>query len=226
MPTPEFERKGIRMMKRSLSQQVYEKLLERILQNYWAPGDLINRRDIAAELGVSVAPTLEAMLRLEAEGLLETISRKGTRIRVITEDDLRGQVILRQALECQAARLYCGQPIVQNRDRLLDLAEAVDTAVPVFGVENWRRDIEFHRSLLELTRCKILAQKFKEVMQLSLFIAANRLSSINFNYKYNHIVNRHTEIVKKLETPDPDVAERVIREHLHSGLLERYNPQM
>jgi hypothetical protein len=33
-------------------------------------------------------------------------------------------------------------------------------------------------------------------------------------------------MVKKLETPDPDVAERVIREHLFSGLLERYNPQM
>jgi GntR family transcriptional regulator, rspAB operon transcriptional repressor len=209
-------------MKRSLSQQVYDELLERILQNHWVPGELINRREIAAELGVSVAPTLEAMLKLEAEGLLESIPRKGTRIRVITEDDLRGQVILRQALECQAARLYCGERIVQHEMELLKLAALIDNA-PANTRQCWEKEVDFHRYLLELTECKTLVQKFKEVMQLNLFIAANRLSSINFNYKYDHIVYRHTELVKKLETKDPDIAERAIREHLFSGLLENYN---
>lgn len=209
-------------MKRSLSQQVYDELLERILQNHWAPGELINRREIAAELGVSVAPTLEAMLKLETEGLLESIPRKGTRIRVITEDDLRGQVILRQALECQAARLYCGERIVQHEMELLKLAALIDDT-PANTRQCWEREVDFHRYLLELTECKTLVQKFKEVMQLNLFIAANRLSSLNFNYKYDHIVYRHTELVKKLETKDPDVAERAIREHLFSGLLENYN---
>jgi DNA-binding GntR family transcriptional regulator len=211
-------------MKPSLSQQVYEKLLERIFQNHWVPGELINRREIAKELGVSVAPTLEAMLKLEAEGLLETIPRKGTRIRVVTENDLRGQVILRQALECQAARLYCGRPVIENESRLLELAETVDNTL-VNTRECWQSEVEFHRFLVELAQCKILTQKFREVMQLSLFIAANRLSSLNFEHQYDHIVNRHTELVNKLKTTEPDVAERVIREHLFSGLLEGYNPK-
>ncbi len=205
-------------MKRSLSQRVYDTLLERILRNEWAPGDMINRREVAADLEVSVAPALEAMLQLEAEGLLETIPRKGTRIRVITEEDLRGQVILRQALEGQAARLYCGEPIVRNESRLLELAAAVDNSA-VNTWDNWEKEIQFHRSLVELADCAILVREFNKVMRLSLFFAANKLSSLSFNKRYDHIINRHTELVQKLQNPDPDVAERAMREHLYSGLL-------
>ena len=193
-------------------------MLERILRNEWAPGDMINRREVAADLEVSVAPALEAMLQLEAEGLLETIPRKGTRIRVITEEDLRGQVILRQALEGQAARLYCGEPIVRNESRLLELAAAVDNSA-VNTWDNWEKEIQFHRSLVELADCAILVREFNKVMRLSLFFAANKLSSLSFNKRYDHIINRHTELVQKLQNPDPDVAERAMREHLYSGLL-------
>jgi DNA-binding GntR family transcriptional regulator len=205
-------------LKRSLSQRVYDTLLERILRNEWAPGDMINRREVAAELEVSVAPALEAMLQLEAEGLLETIPRKGTRIRVITEEDLRGQVILRQALEGQAARLYCGEPIIQNEARLLELAAAVDSSA-VNSWDNWEKEILFHRSLVELADCKVLVREFNKVMRLSLFFAANKLSSLSFNNQYDHIINRHTELVKKLQVSDADVAERAMRDHLYSGLL-------
>jgi DNA-binding GntR family transcriptional regulator len=78
----------------------------------------------------------------------------------------------------------------------------------------WQKEVEFQQFLLGLARCKILTQKFSEVMLLRLFIAANRLSSLNFNHKYDYIVDRHTELVNKLKTTDPDAAERAIREHL------------
>lgn len=52
----------------SLSEQVYHTLLDRLLSNKLIPGEILNRRDVAKELQVSVAPVLEAMVQLEHEG--------------------------------------------------------------------------------------------------------------------------------------------------------------
>ena len=60
----------------SLSREVYNTLLQQLLQNELIPGTILNRRKVAAELGVSVAPVLEAMLQLEMEGFLEASGRK------------------------------------------------------------------------------------------------------------------------------------------------------
>src|SRR5689334_15273534 len=89
------------------SERVYNEILDRLLSGRWEPGYVFNRRQIAAEMKVSVAPVLEAMLELEGEGLIETLPRKGTRVRALTIRDLQGQLIVREALECQAARMYC-----------------------------------------------------------------------------------------------------------------------
>ena len=51
--------------KNSLSHDVYNELLGRIIDNRLVPGETINRRDIAKELGVSVSPVTEAMIELE-----------------------------------------------------------------------------------------------------------------------------------------------------------------
>ncbi len=206
----------------SLSKQVYEKLIDQIFNNQLIPGELINRREIASKLGVSVAPTLEAMLQLEVEGFLETIPRKGTRIRVITDEDLRGQVILRQALECQAARLYSGRAIIENKTRLLRLAQEVDNSV-VGTRENWQSEIIFHRALVELANCQALFREFNKVMRLNLFFSANKTTTINFNTRFDQIVKSHSELVSSLQTEDSDRAEKLLREHLTSGLLSKYD---
>ena len=52
----------------SLSQRIYDSLLKKILSNEYPSGTILNRRAIAAEYHVSVAPVLEAMLQLEKEG--------------------------------------------------------------------------------------------------------------------------------------------------------------
>src|SRR5690349_12541801 len=118
------------MPSNSLSSKVYDAVLDRILSGRLAPGEVCNRRRIAEEMGVSVAPVLEAMLQLEADGLIETLPRKGTRVRTLTLEDLQGQLVLREALECQAARLYCGAPVRRHRDRLVRLAKAIDARDP------------------------------------------------------------------------------------------------
>jgi hypothetical protein len=91
-----------------LAQRAYLIMLERILRGDFAIGQLISRRKIAADLGISFLPASEALLRLECDGLLESRPRAGTRIRIPTREDVRGYFMVREALEVQAAIIFAG----------------------------------------------------------------------------------------------------------------------
>ena len=83
----------------SLSRTVFNTLLNKFLRNKLVPGDILNRRELALELGVSVAPVLEALLQLENEGFVESFPRKGTLVKPVREEDVYGQLMLREAIE-------------------------------------------------------------------------------------------------------------------------------
>src|SRR5881394_3962990 len=90
----------------SLAAEAYTHVRTRLLRGELVLGQVISRRKLAAELGMSFLPVSEALLRLEVEGLLESRPRAGTRVRIPTKDDVRGHFIVREALEVQAAILF------------------------------------------------------------------------------------------------------------------------
>src|SRR5215471_1105233 len=110
----------------SLAGEAYVILRERILRGELAIGKVISRRKIATELGMSLLPVSEALQRLELEGLLESRPRAGTRVKVPTEEEVRGHYVVREALEVQAAKLFAAVATPQERSDLQRLAARVD----------------------------------------------------------------------------------------------------
>ncbi len=204
-------------MKNSLSKEVYNKLLLKFLNNELVPGNVLNRRTIADELGVSVAPVLEALLQLKIEGFVESIPRKGTLVKAIHKEDVLDQLILREAIECQAARLYCGQPVRENSDQLHKLAAKIDSTA-VNTPEHWKQEIAFHKELIQLTLRSALVREFLRITKLSFFYDINRIILSN----PAHQKLQHTELVDQLMVEDPDIAEKIIRAHLRSGKQPLY----
>jgi GntR family transcriptional regulator, rspAB operon transcriptional repressor len=196
----------------SLKEKAYIALLDRLLKNSLYPGQLINRRSIAQELNISVAPVLEAMLQLETEGFLEALPRKGTRVRLVRLDDVRGHLIVREAIECEAARLYCGNQVRSHQQELEDLATQVDQSYGS-GLENWENEIHFHQRLVELSDCRALLEEFKRVMRLGFFYQMH----VVFTVEEDKNRSLHQPLVKDLCTDDPDEAERIIRTHMRTG---------
>src|SRR5271157_1487251 len=109
-----------------LAGEAYVTVRERILRGELAIGQVISRRKIAAELGMSFLPVSEALLRLEHEGLLESRPRAGTRVRVPTRQDVRGHYLVREALEVEAAILFAEKATREERAELMQLAARVD----------------------------------------------------------------------------------------------------
>src|SRR5437899_568988 len=110
----------------SLAGEAYVIVRERILRGELAIGQVISRRKVAAELGMSFLPVSEALLRLEHEGLLESRPRAGTRVRVPTRQDVQGHYIVREALEAQAAMLFAVVATPEDRADVQKLAVRVD----------------------------------------------------------------------------------------------------
>lgn len=202
---------GMISEKASLQKKVYDSLVAKFMNKELVPGQIINRRQLADEMNVSVAPVLEALVILEQEGYVTTIPRKGTIVSPAKDSSIIGQLIVREALEVEAATLFCGEKIRENYDELRAYASQMD-CTDIFSTEHAKMEIVFHSSLVNLAGVDSL---------LSEYIRSNRLG---FFYKINSIRNvertqsqKHVDLVDALCTDDIDKAANAIRSHLRSG---------
>src|SRR3989475_11595466 len=146
----------------SLAAEAYAFVRHRILRGELSMGQVISRRKVAAELGMSFLPVSEALLRLEFEGLLESRPRAGTRVRIPSREDVRGHYIVREALEVQAAMLFAVVATDEDRSDVQRLAEHVD-AMSISDQSGYLPAHEkLHRRIAEGARCPPLSSAIEK----------------------------------------------------------------
>jgi DNA-binding GntR family transcriptional regulator len=188
-------------------------MLERILRGDFAIGQLISRRKIAADLGISFLPASEALLRLECDGLLESRPRAGTRIRIPTREDMLGHFIVREALEVQAAILFAANATRGERAELLKLASRLDSCIGASHAD-LRAYLAMHQLLhlkiAEYTRCPALDDAIRKQSALaSAWLGAMKTILPLDAYP------RHEPLMKALSRQKPGEAGETMRAHLH-----------
>ena len=199
-------------MNTTFAQQAYDHIFNQLLRRDLRPGDLLDRKQIAEDLGVSLIPVSDAVQRLTHEGFLTTRRRQGTFVRPPSIEDVRGEFLLREALECQSARLYCGEKLCKALPKLRKLARAADKAADA-GRQLWTEDFAFHQALVALTDCDALVSCFERVVNLSLFHQTALISPMQ-----QTTYDRHLKLLDDLcEAPSADKAESRIRQHLRCG---------
>ena len=196
--------------KKDLSHLAYTYLIDQLTGRELAPGNLIEPRDIARQLKISISPVNKALHLLAHEGFVKIIPRKGSFVENSNPSSLMDQMMLREAIECQAARIYCGSPVLENRDKLTQIAENLEKT-PVSYQEHWKYEIEYHSLLVSLAGCSSLIRSFKNNIRLSFFL------SINIYYEETVERQSHVELTESLTVNNPSKAEKIVREHLRSG---------
>lgn len=202
--------------KETLTLHIYNGLLEKFLSNEMAPGTIIDRKALAEEYQVSMAPVRDALQRLTLEGFIETKARSATVVRAIKQEDVFGTLAMREALEAQVARMICGVTIQNNLESLLEAALAVDNCTDL--MDYWKADIAFHRKFIMLCNCKLLINTYSQIMNIGTFYQIN-------SFFMNHDPEKrdcHVTLVKCLAESGPDAAEAAIRRHLQSGKTHSY----
>jgi DNA-binding GntR family transcriptional regulator len=206
-----------------LAGEAYVIIRERILRGEVAIGQVISRRKIAAELGMSFLPVSEAFLRLEFEGLLESRPRAGTRVRIPSREDVRGHYLVREALEVEAARLFSEMATPEERSELLKLGLRVDAMrsqpeTNRFYYLNLHEKL--HRRISECTRCPALCDAIERTRALSsTWLCVGRA--------FNGPSRRHQDLMEVLVGTDRDASAAAMRDHVITSMqraIERLEP--
>ena len=198
----------------SLAAEAYSVVRQRILRGDLILGQVISRRKLAAELGMSFLPVSEALLRLEFEGLLESRPRAGTRVRIPSPDDVKGHYVVREALEVQAAVLFATVATPAERAELKKLAARVDALsmqpdrTLYLGLHQ-----KLHRRIAEGTRCQTLCEAIDKTHALaSIWFCVMRKPSPDDSPR------RHQDLVDVLSSGDATLAADAMRQHIAVGM--------
>lgn len=213
----------------SLADSAYAAVRDGIIAGVYPLGSTLSRRKLAAELHTSILPVSEALQRLESEGLVENKPRVGTIIRVPSPQEVRGRCIVREALECQSARLYTEKAGTKKRDELMQLATELDRAWSESSISQEavlkfrKRHMALHMKIAEAGGCEALAQ------------AIERNQVLVFTNVYDTFLGAesqppaewHASLVHTLNGTDIEASEAAMRAHVKYGLerlLERLEP--
>ncbi|MEK4030551.1 GntR family transcriptional regulator [Pseudobacillus sp. FSL P4-0506] len=89
----------------SIREYAYLYLKERILEGKYKAGDRLIERELAAKLAISRTPIREALFRLESQGFVQTVPRKGVVVSEISEEEVIEVFTILSSLEVLAAKL-------------------------------------------------------------------------------------------------------------------------
>jgi DNA-binding GntR family transcriptional regulator len=198
----------------TLADQVRDHIVLEIAHGRIVPGAPVRELEVAELLGVSQTPVREAFRELVALGLLESRVHVGTRVRDLAEKDLVDAVPVRAALEGLAGVFAASSP----RDALGAVREAFDALHEVAGNDDRlayaHACTQFHRAVIHSARNDSLLRAWNslgiEVMTI-MSMASSRLP-------LQEAAESHREIVEALESGDPELAKRVLADHVSQYL--------
>lgn len=210
-----------------LRDEIYARIKEAVLSCEIAPGAGVREQELAAQFGVSKSPVRDALHRLQSEGLIEVLPRKGYRVKVISLEDALELYEMRIILECACT------------ERLVRVASKSD----LVALESYKRgpnttaqrewidyNRKFHIAIAGMCGSNRLFYATRDILQ-----AFDRLTSTSISQlesattkgipAFEKMDREHREIIAALKERDTERAVRLMRMHIETSrtrFLESY----
>ncbi len=208
-----------------LTVQVYETLLEAIVDQKLPPGATISKERIGKVLGVSRTPVSEAIVKLTEDRLVEVFPQKGTYVTKIRLTDVKESAFIRQALEVATARY-----VAENRSEEMLKALTRNLRYQRICIEDqdlisfYQLDEEFHQLLCEFTGFR----RLKRVIEGSYAqLARVRKLLLPSPGRPKDTHDEHMAILAAIRDREGDAAARAMKIHVGKvvSLVEEINQQ-
>ena len=208
-----------RQAQQSLSEQAYEKIRYRIVTLDLVPGAVIDEAQLQAELDLGRTPIREALKRLELEGLVSIVSRRGIFVTPINLTDLQRLYEVRLNLECLATELAAQRGTAVHWQEMADELNQVNDPEDITPELLIAVDEACHRIIYDAADNQFLEQTLKALFPLSLrmwYVALAKLGDKKDSLiQYVHIVE-HREIMVALEAGQGQEASDLMRRHIEA----------
>jgi len=197
----------------SLSQQIRDQLLERIMHGELHPGSRLVELKIAAEFSTSQAPVREALRELETMGVIQTLPNKGARVRTITNEELRQLYDVRAQLESYAAQLATEQG-AQLKSRLKEAVKAMRKSARASDSTGFaNHNSLFHRIIVESSGNKVLLELWE-----TLNVQTRTMTNVTRTRRnLMELADSHLEVIEAIASGNPEKANLAAMEHVLSN---------
>lgn len=191
---------------------VFNTLRQAILRGELKPGERLMEIQLANKLGVSRTPIREAIRKLELEGLVLTVPRKGAEVAEITEKSLRDVLEVRRALEELAVQLVCEKITEAQIEELKAAAREFENVLKDGDITKIAEaDVRFHDVIYLATDNQKLIQLLNNLReQMYRF----RVEYLKREEVYPQLIAEHEEIIERIEKREKDTATKVVCEHI------------
>ena len=191
---------------------VFNTLRQAIIKGDLKPGERLLEIQLADKLGVSRTPVREAIRKLELEGLVTMVPRRGTTVLGITKKHLKDVLEIRSALEELALELACRRITPEQYEelvRLETLLEEKQDSDNAFELSDI--DEKFHEQIYQATNNPRLVQLLANLReQMYRF----RLEYMKAKDKRPRLIQEHQQIIKALKNKDSKAGRKAIYDHI------------
>jgi DNA-binding GntR family transcriptional regulator len=198
----------------------YESIKTLIVEGDLQPGLRLTEEFLSAELNTSRTPIREALKRLEAEGLVTPVKKRGVEVRVFTTDDVRQIYDLRALLEGYAATHAA---LLRTDEQIAEMTEAVENyEKTIQSFSDTRKSIQdivyyngmFHRAVHASANNPHLDFMMSKVIVLPLVFRSFYWYSM---HEISDSLSAHKQILRAIASKDPDWARAAMSGHIYRG---------
>jgi DNA-binding GntR family transcriptional regulator len=171
----------------------------------------LDERELSEALGVSRTPIREAICRLEQEGFVRTVPRKGAFVVRKTKRQLLEMITVWAALESMAARLVTLHASDEEIASLRKIFATIENSQVEAKIDEYSEmNISFHQALLRMSHCTLLTEMTENMFVHMRWI---RMRTIGEDHRASRSIVDHMHIIEALEQRDTELAERLARDH-------------
>jgi DNA-binding GntR family transcriptional regulator len=182
----------------------------------------LDERRLSQDLAISRTPVREAITLLEQEGFVRSSPRRGIFVVKKTKAEILEMIAVWAALESLSARLAVARASDEELRGLQKLFTDFEDERPTDHLSEYSKaNIAFHQAIIRLGGNKLIAGMTEN---LFIHMRAIRNVTIGQDNRAERSIKDHKNIIKALMARDPDLAERLVREHtfgLHAH-VEKY----
>ena len=203
----------------SVRERAYEFLKSSVLSGHFNPGERLTEEHLAKKLGVSRTPVREALHKLESEGLIKALETRGFIVSRDSKDEVEDLFDLRAILEGYALRIISERISKEDLERLNGFIERAENALKRERIEEvFKWNTKFHDTLHGIVVEKKRLHRL--LVNIRKYVLRYRRDTLQYPDGGKRAVDGHRKILLALRLKDPDLCERMMREHIQEAKVD------
>ena len=203
----------------SVRERAYEFLKSSVLSGHFNPGERLTEEHLAKKLGVSRTPVREALHKLESEGLIKALETRGFIVSRDSKDEVEELFELRAILEGYALRIISERISKEDLERLNGFIERAENALKRERIgEVFKWNTKFHDTLHGIVVEKKRLHRL--LVNIRKYVLRYRRDTLQYPDGGKRAVDGHRKILLALRLKDPDLCERMMREHIQEAKVD------